>query len=246
MSIVIPKFFWPLAITASNKTFKVDIGGGTVTITITEATYLSAVTFAAALQTALQTVNINFTCSFSVSTGILTIYYTAPWTYIGSGSTLGPPVGLFNVNQIATLVAGSYNVTGSFQHANGWYPTTPPREDSLPIRDRQMNVVTRAVSGQTKFLIETELSNREWEFAWLAPEYTYKDFEGSTSNKNKAIERLWEDGYAKFRYFPARTSESNPIDYVLDLKTIQLFRPERQFIRKALYRVKLTAWAYVS
>lgn len=254
MSIVSPKFYWPLVITAANKAFKADIGAGTITINIAEGTYLSAASLATALATALNaggfggTAQVVYpTTSLTVAIGTIIISWPAPWSMIGTGNTLAPLLGMNQVDHAAVFDGGfQYVVTGDFQHANGFYPKVPPITDTLPIRNSAMNTVTRAASGQTKFILETELAEREWEFGYLPPERTYKTFEGFSGDRNKAIERLWDSGYARFRYFPNATSESDPLDYVLSLDSIQKFAPTRMYQKKALYSWRIKAWLYVS
>ena len=193
MSVVKPMVFWPLTIDSSNRAFIIAAVG---TANVATGVYVDAATLMAALQTALNALSPGFTVTVS-SSGIVTVSHAAPFTMTGSGSTFGPVAGYYNVDQAAVFNGSSaYLLAADFQHQNGWYPQVPPREDSLPILDRAMNVVTRAVSGQTKFVLEEEVTNRILTFAWLAPAYTFKAYELLSTELNQAVERWFESGYA--------------------------------------------------
>lgn len=142
-------------------------------------------------------------------------------------------------------VASDFIVAAPHQHMNGWYPEGPAERDSLPIRDRSMDVMTRAVAGQTKTVLETELGEREWRWSFVEGRKVYRDFEGS-SNPNESFERLWDTGYDKFRFFPDELSEGSYVDYSLTMEGIRRFEPGRQFVRRGLYQFTMNAWKYVA
>lgn len=250
MSIIKPKVFWPLTVTAANKAIYLeDFADGLFTGNIAEATYLSAETFRAAVQTAIRAVHADFAGMIVTisATGVFQFNNTAhaqfirfKWaTVLNSAAAL---LGFLNVN------TGYFSIpfSADYQHANSWYSPVAVAVDSLPIRDRKADTVTRTLEGQTKFLTENELISRMLTFRWLPPEYTYQAFESTTAMTNRALERWWASGRSQFRYWPDAATEATYFDYVLDSDTIAEFKPKRQFIRKGLYEVDLGFFGYVA
>lgn len=241
MSIVKPKVFWSLVFTT--KTIVVTAGGGDRTWSLPGQTALSAALFAASAQESLRathaslsaatvTVDNNGIFTFANGTAILIKWATA---------TSGAP-NLFGF--AATNTASATTLTGAFQHANGWYSPVAVVDDSLPVRDRMMDVVTRTMIGTTKYFSENELIERFLIFKFVPPEYTYQAFE-SGANINRAIERWWDAGRSRFRYWPDAATEGTSFDYTLDADTIKKFQPKRQFTKKGLYEINMGCFGYV-
>lgn len=273
MSVVRPKFFWPKVITASNKGIRINNGVSDATVNIAEGTYYSAESLRAAVETAIQThlatakvyITVqNSAYSESDRSGKFFFVDTslASWQLLAGHAnfTSYDILGLYALTYSAAsktayvqragtgagVESGTKCIVAPNQHVNGWYPEVPPYEDTLPIRDRGMNVQTRSVAGQAKSLLETEVIERRWLFRFLAAHKTYQDFESNNTRLNEAVERLWANGYDRFRYFPDELSESNSLDYVLSAEAMKSFEPVRQFPKKALYEYVLEAWKYVS
>jgi hypothetical protein len=261
MSIARPKVFWPLTVTTANRAVKVNDGGGSVTVNIATGVYLSADLLAAALESALNaalpgaTVSVTDILTTSGVAGLFKIHWDAPFTLEFSGPIANSAAGLLgfaSVNQVTTNNAALYSVLNPYgvisngQHINGWYSDVAPAKDSLPIRNAEMNTVTRSVSGQTKFLSEVEVVERAIKFQFLSAAKTYSVFNQTSALTNQALENWWANGFARFRYWPDSTVEGTANDYVLDLETRRSFQPTRQFTQTGLYEIELKFWGYVA
>lgn len=267
MATIAPKFFWPLLINSGNRQLVVNNGVGDTTCSLANGTYASAEGLRAALETAIRvsvpTANVYLTIGdrvqgthsgrFLIESGGNPIIVKAGDALSNGYLWMGFFALTYNVGAVSNVLVQKNGVVSTFtgnaiiapnQHQNGWYPQVPAREDTLPVRDRSMNVTTRAVAGQTKTILEVELSERAWVFAHLEGWKTYKDLE-TTNTANQAIERLWEFGYEKFRFFPNEVSEAGFIDYALTQDTARVFKPTRQFLKRGLYEFELLAWKYV-
>lgn len=273
MSIIRPKFFYPVTISASNRGIVINAGAGDVTVNIAQATYTSAESLRAAVETAIQTViaaaKVYLSVEYRPAAYVMDrsgrfIFYgngTAFTLKAGAaGFTAYEVLGFFAITYTSSTqsFAGQRNAGGlelyasatdvviaPMQHQGGWYPTAPAEFDSLPIRDREMNVVTRAVSGQTKTVTEAELEERRWRFTFLESYKVYRTYE-STTRLYESFERLWDTGFEKFRFFPDELSESGYIDYVLTLEATRRYEPRRQVLKRGLYEVEVAAWKYVT
>jgi hypothetical protein len=62
---------------------------------------------------------------------------------------------------------------------------------------------------------------------------------------NEAIERLWRDGHARFRWWPDASDEATYTDYRLDMSAIGEFAPKRLYTGKELYSLAWTLRRYV-
>jgi hypothetical protein len=115
--------------------------------------------------------------------------------------------------------------TGTLQHQNGWYPERPCVFDSREEYER-VAAGTVALSGAIKSVVYgSPQETRRVDFAWL-PEWKTKIAREGT-HTNEAIERLWKDGYARFRYWPDATVEGTYIDVALDGEALKRFSPGR-------------------
>jgi hypothetical protein len=246
MTIAKAKAFWPLVITASNRNVPYNNGAGNFTAAVATGTYLSAVLLAAAITTALQA-NLAGSVVSVDATGHFNFNWTGPFTMKWATTTNSMYVilGATAVDVAATGSGINYNVLNTRPHQNGWYAPHAVRKDSLPIRDRAMDTVTLTMSGQTKFSTESELAKRELTFSFLAPEYTYLQYETGVYI-NTSIENWWANGRTQFRYWGDGTSESAYNDYVFDIETIKAFSPTRMFDKKGLYEINLKLLGYVA
>jgi hypothetical protein len=254
MTIALAKMFWPLTINSSNRNIAIRQTGSTqYTATIATNTYLSAESLRAAVQTAIQAVGggavfnnmavtVNSVGKF-VFTDSLDPAFSFDWNRGGFTNSAVSILGFYALNYDSAGVPKV--VTAPKQHTNGWYADVATIDDSLPIRDREADTVTVALSGQTKFITESELTQRKLVFGHLKPEKTYIAYE-TGDLANQAIENLWANGRARFRYWPDGSVEATSYDYVLDLDTIKKFAPRRQFRKKALYEVMLGCRGYVA
>lgn len=252
MSIAKPRLFWPLVIDASNQVITF-VQGGTINAAVAASTYIDSDALVSAIASALAATGAAPGLVVAISSdGVISISLSLPWTLkCTAGSFTAYWIGVNSAADIVALGAGPYTVTCAFQVSNSWYSSNAVREDSLVIRDRGMNVVTRAQSGQTKFITQDELSNRILKFSYNKPERTYKQYEGlsnasdAATKYNRAIERLWENGYSRFRYWPDGSASAVYSDLVLDSDTLKQFAPSRMYTKKALYEFTLKCWGYV-
>lgn len=250
MAIQKPKVFWPFIITLGvNDTIIIYDGATSWSMVIAPDTYFSAVLLAAAIETAVQGHFSGMTVTVS-ATGYFHFEWNAPFRLkFGTTPTIQPYDTLgFIANDSASAPTGvGFNEAcdAIYQHKNGWYSPVAVLDDSIPVRNRDMDTVTRAMGGQTKFITETELVDRMVTFAWLRPEKFLIAF-ATSQYKNQALEQWWQDGRARFRYWQDGTQEATYVDYVLDMKTIPKWKPARQFRRVAYYQIELGFWGYVA
>lgn len=250
MSVFKPRAFWPLVINASNKELYWHDGASNGTGSVATGTYLTPEDLATAVAATLNTGTnplAGATCTVS-STGRIVITWNGPFTMRWSVTTnsIYVVLGEVAVNKVASNPSvGVYTCTSTYQHVNGWYAEQAVEFDSATIRNKEMNVITRNVAGQTKLIEEAELSQRRVVFSWLPPEKTY-EVHATSTYLNQAIETWWDDGAARFRYWEDATTLLRPLDYVLSQEAIKEFQPERLMKRKALYRIELIFWGYVA
>lgn len=244
MSIIKPKVFWPITIDSTNRVIPFhEATAGNLSCNIATGTYLSAVLLAAAIQTAMRAAHANVNAlNVTVSTAGLFTFVNATAIKFRWSVTTNSVYLILGYTAVDTSPATTQ--TAINQHKNGFYSTVATADDTLPIRDTSMDVVTRTVAGQTKFLAEQELTKRRLVFRWLNPEKTYIAFE--STYVNQAIERWWADGKARFRYWPDGLTEGTSLDYVFDLETIMEFKPKRQKTNKGIYEVEFGLFGYVA
>lgn len=243
MSIAKPKVFWPLTVTAANRTIKLSINGtGGFTATIATGTYYSAVTLGVAVKAALDALASGVFTVTPSATGHFVISINAGSFTLEWSNVLATAYAILGWTAVDTTDAASLTATN--QHPNGWYSDVAARFDSLPIRDRSADVVTVTSAGQTKFISEVELARREIRFQFLKSYKTFIQYE--TTHVNEALERWWQDGQARFRYWPDGTVEGTSNDYVFDVETIREFLPARQQDKKAIYDVRLFLRGFVA
>lgn len=243
MSIKKPKVFWPVVLTSANNSIIINDGGTSWTMTVAAGTYFGAADLAAAIQTAIAGHFGSSTVTVS-ATGHFVFTWTAGFT-LKCATT--PSLQCFTILGFTAVDVPSVAnaVTCANQHQNGWYAPVAVSNDSIPIRNRDMDTVTRSMAGQTKFITETELAERAISLMWLPPEKTLISY-ATGVNINQALEQWWQDGRARFRYWEDATADLSFADYVLSQKTIANWTAQRQLTRKALYKMDLTFWGYVA
>lgn len=253
MAFALPKVFWPLIISASNRNIAIRLTGSTqYTATIATGTYLSAESLRSAIQTAIQAVGggavfntlvvtVDATGHFVITNTVGSLNFSLDWNRGGFTNSAVSLMGFFAINYDSAAEV----ITAPKQHSNGWYASVAVRFDSLPIRDRDADTITTALSGQNKIITENELVRREITFENLTAVKTYIAFEGNGNDVGQSIENWWADGRGRFRYWPDGTVEATFYDYVLDMPTMKKFEPERMYDHKALYRIKFGFKGYV-
>lgn len=247
MTIQLAKAFWPLTISASNCVVYFKLGATDYGAFIEQGTYTSAADLLTEIAVAM-----NAKGAGGVFTA--TIGATGRITITNSGFPFELRIATFTTNS-ASAVLGFFSLdtasatshTASFQHANGWYPDVAVRFDSLTEFERDMDRVTVAMSGQNKRISETELEVRRVDLAFLDPWKTRIARETTFgTNNNEALERLWRDGAAKFRWWEDASVEGVYEDYFLDEETVKEFKPERMFQGKEIYAFSLLMRGYVA
>lgn len=240
-AIAKPKIFWPLVIDGTNDTIKANDGSSTWSVIIAHATYTTPASLSAAIQTAFQTHFAGMVVT--ITDGIFSFVWTGPWTLkcLTAGFTALTVIGCF-----ATVDKASSNSTvlGDICHQNGWYNSHAVDTDSLNIQDRSMNIVTRAVTGQVKYIVEATLVSRMLVFSYLEPERTYLIYEKNSDPRS--LERVWRDAYQKFEYFPDASDDVTHYTLQLDLETTRKYAPVRMYRNKALYTVTFNVWLFVA
>ena len=126
----------------------------------------------------------------------------------------------------AVDTASGTSHTAASQHQNGWYPERPCVFDSREEYERTTSG-TVSLSGAVKLLtFGSAREIRRVEFAWL-PEWKTKIAREGASHLNESLERLWLNGFARFRYWPDATVEGTYLDASLDSPLLRAFAPSR-------------------
>lgn len=240
MAIPLPKVFWPLIIDATNNKVYWREGGATErTATIASATYYSAKDFFDAIITAMNASATGTTFAHTFPDGILTITATLgpAWRFSWGVSVVNAAYIL--MGYFATNTADAVTQAAPYQHSNGWYSPVAVFDDSKPRYEVPNGAVLLTMGGQSAMFEENELNYREVQFKYLSPERTYQYKEGSSSNINRAIERWWRSGRARFRYWEDASVEGTYEDYSFDFVTIveNGFKPVRMYRGKEVYEL---------
>jgi hypothetical protein len=246
MALPAPKAFWPVTIAAAvNDRIDCREGGVDYVATIAAATYYSVADLLSAVQAALNaavaaswTVTVSAQGRVSVASGSATSSLL-----FASGANAGDGVREMLGFDAADVAASSgATATGVRQHANAWYAVDPVNDDTgnLPTYERAQTVslfgVVRGVQFSTRYLRTITLSHLpQWK--------VFKDLEGS--HGNEAIERLFDSGWARFRYWPDATVEAAYVDYALDADTAKALPRQRLSPGAALYSLTLKMRKYV-
>lgn len=134
--------------------------------------------------------------------------------------------------------------TSNYQHQNGWYAERPVVNDTgdLPVYERAL---ARALGGQTYALDFGTRYDRAIGLAMVADYKSWKANEG-VSHVNEALERLFDNGWMRFRWWPDASVEATYEDLVLDAETAKRMPRNRLSPAKALYSFSLGCWKYVA
>jgi hypothetical protein len=243
MALPLPKAFWPLTISAGVND-KIDFNrGGVKVATIAAATYYSAALLAAAVVTALEAADATPVWACSVSaTGRVTISagatsFTLLFSTGANAATSARHVLGFGVVDTASATSA----TGQYQHQNGWYAPEPVVDDTLDLPAYEC-AASRSLGGQTYALDFATLYDRVIALAFLPATKVWKDLEGTAVNE--AIQRLWDDGWMRFRWWADATVEATYGDYVMSPDTRKALPRDRLSSGNPLYALKVKLWKY--
>ncbi len=130
-----------------------------------------------------------------------------------------------------------------FQHQNGWYGVDPAIDDTddLPLYERAQSV---ALGGQSYGLDFGTRRQRLFTLGFLPAHKAWKVSE-LNANQNQAIERLFDSGWQRFRWWPDASAEGTSEDLVLDLDTAKAMLRDRLSPGNPLYGLKLRAWKFM-
>jgi hypothetical protein len=250
----LPKAFWAYTVVAGvNDRIDFKRGGTTLFATIAPGTYDHPLYYASetstsllgAVQLALADADPgNAPWGHGVnSAGRATIYGAFAFQFLfGTGANLArTAAGWMGFDLTDTAAATA--VTGQHQHQNGWYGDRSVVFDGRPFQER-VGSSTRALDGSVKLIEEAVLESRE--IALRLPNWKAKiecepasvAYDGQ-AHSFEAIERLWRDGAARFRWWPDASVEGTFVDYALNEKSALSFNPKRA-ARKELYDVSWT------
>lgn len=247
MAIPKPKVFWPLTVGTGNNKIDVFVSPTNYVATVASATYTTAVNYAAAIQTALNSLGGGvgiFAVTVSAD-GIITISnnafnFTLKFsTGANAANSIRTHAGFGVVDQASV----AFVAAAQYQHVNGWYSPVAVRRDSGDIFEQPNSVMTLAVSGKNKSITEDELTLRVLDFSYITNSRTFIRDEGA--NLNRAAERWWREGKAQFLYFEDATTELGT-QYFLDMSNLEDgFKPER-LSTKAIYSFSFKLRKYVA
>lgn len=243
MPLPLPKAFWPATVTAANKVVNVTVGATPYVANVAEGTYYSAALLAAAVQTALTAAVANaWSVSVSSTTGKVTVSGTSAFSLkfsTGAGAASSPRhlLGFGAVDTVSGTTA-----TGQYQHQNGWYAVDPVQDDTgeLPLYERGQSV---ALGGNGYALDFGTRYQRVIRLGFLPAWKTWSAEEGA--NLNEAIERLFDAGWQRLRWWPDASVEGAYSDLVMDLDTAKTLPRERLSPGNPLYALRMKFWKFV-
>lgn len=245
----LPKCYWPVTITAGvNDAFQVKrvSDSAQINVTIAAGTYYSFESLRAAVQTALTAAWSNGWAVSLASDNRVSFTGTASFAlrfaYVGATGKMVAPLLGFRADAIET--GSGTSLVSTHQHANGWYAPDPVADDTedLPGYDR---AVARAIGGQTKAVDFGTVYDRVITLGYLPAVKVYKAAEVLTANKRQAIEWLFDDGWARFRWWPDASVEATWTDYVLSPETAKALVRNRLSPGSPLYSLTLRLWKWV-
>jgi hypothetical protein len=142
----------------------------------------------------------------------------------------------------AVDTATAQSVTGTLQIQNCWFAPEPVVDDTgeLSAHDRAQTV---SLAGVVKTLHYGTRRTRAVSLAFLPAYKTFTAQEGA--NTNEAIQRLYDTGYARFRWFDDQTDLATGTDYVLDLESAKGLPRNRLSPGSALYSLTLRMRKFV-
>jgi len=247
VSVALPKVFWPLTITSTTNRIPVRYAGVTYNADIAAAVYYSAETFRAAVAAALAAAvpALGFSVSLGLAfPGSLTFFGSAAFSFWWASAPTNIAAAACGFNSGLDSNSSGNQIVSSFQHPNGWYSAVAVAADD-PTKSREGDRVTVAMSGQTKRIVETEITKRAVGFQFIEGAHTFIARETGTSI-NSAAERWWGEGAGRFRYWPDASVEATYTDYVLAQETIVEWKPQRMAPQLDLYRFDLNFLGYVA
>lgn len=244
MAAIKPAAMWPLTISAGvNDKIDLLVGATPYTATIAAATYYSLPSLATALQAALTAAVANtWGVGWSGIPAKINITgasaFTLKWG-TGANAAVGPRLLL---GWTAADTSSAAAQTAPNQHQNAWYADDPVADDTgdLPVYVRSQG---RALAGRMKSLHFATQYVRTVRLAFLLETKVFKALE--STKVNEAIERLFESGWARFRWFPDQTDLNTGTDYVLELDAAKALPRDRLSAGAALYSVTLPMSKYV-
>ncbi len=255
MALPVPKAFWPLSVLAGvNDKIDFKVAGVTYAATVAVGTYRQAGWYAgaeawsllSAVQGAMRTasgrvdlwVSVTAMGHFSIRVDGATLDLLFS-TGANKVTSLHPALGYTDTD----LSAGAgVELASQKQHQNGWYAVDPVFSDTrdLPQYDRRQSL---AKSGRVRGLEVAKRKTRAIELAFLPARKVYIVDEGA--NWYEAIERLFDVGWARFRWWPDGTVESGWTDYALDIDTAKELPYRRLNPANALYALTLRMRQYL-
>jgi hypothetical protein len=255
MALAKPKAMWPIVIVAGvNDRIDFKIGATPYVATISPATYDHLRFYAGqtgpALLAAVDTALIAAASGSGWSPNTVmagnkvklqgTSAFSLQWdTGPNKARSIGPTLGFDVVDQAAATTQ-----TAQSQHVNAWYADDPPEDDSgnLPAYDR---AVARAQGGQTRAVDFGTTYDRVLSLSFLQPWKVFREEEGTT-HVNEALERLFDSGWAKFRWWPDASVEEASTDYVLSPDTAKALPRSRLSPGNSLYSLQLRLWKWIA
>lgn len=237
----LPKAFWPVTISASNG--KIDFNrGGVKVATIAAGTYYSAAELATAVDAALTAADgaTTWTVDFP-TTGKVRVSASAAFVLLFSTGANAAASARHILGFGVVDTASSTSAVATYQHQNGWYGDRSVGFDGKAWF-RRLGGQTVALSGRPKAVTWSELEYRSVTFSNLPAWKAKVEREGS--NLNEALERLWRDGFARFRWWPDASVEGTYTDYALEERDLKEFNPAR-LASKELYTQAWTFRRYV-
>jgi hypothetical protein len=251
MALALPKAFWPLTIVAGvNDLIDVKVGASTYLATIAPGTYDHPVWYAGeastsllgAVQVALQAAVAN-TWTHAVVAGRVRIGGAAAFELLFSTGANAAASARDVLGYGAVDTSAAASATAANQHQNAWYADDPVADDTgeLPAFERAQTV---ALGGPVKSIEFAKRYGRAVSLAFLQPHKVFTAEEGST-HSNEAIERLLEDGWSRFRWWPDASVETDWADYALDLDSAKALPRDRLARAVALYSLTLKLRKFV-
>ena len=238
-----PAIFWPVTITAGVND-KIDFNrGGVKVATVAAGTYYSPLTLLAAVDAALTAADgaTTWTLDFP-TTGRVRVNASANFVLLFStgANAAASPRDLLGFGTVDT--ASSTSAVAEHQHQHAWYADDPVADDTRDLASFE-RAQTVALSGRVKGLTHATRYRREVVLTYLPAWKRWTEDEGAYLNE--AIERLWADGWARFRWFPDQSDLATGSDYALDLDTAKGTPRERLSPGSALYSLTLKLRRYV-
>jgi hypothetical protein len=241
MSIPLPRVYWPVTLTG---TLIAWFGGGSNrTGAVAVGPYYDPESLVTAVLAAMNTTEGPGTYSASIlADGRITFTrVSGTWFFRFSAAAcpVAPYIGFSNLNGSANTAQ-----TSDFPMQNLWLPNVAPTNDTGDIYEYPGNVQTMSMGGSNKYIAETTVTLRNVSFDFLLPEVTLIRREATTANTNKALERLWLVGAARFRYWADRTVTATYADYFLTQDAVVEFKPTR-LQTKEIYSISIPMRKYV-